>query len=125
MADQLNTGGGASMHGGVNTGGGDFAGRDRESQQTTISIGAQVAIDDLRTDLLFAKENIDNLKFGQFEMRQDLARLQQKIEGVLRSPLIDEQRRTNKLLHLLITLSILVGFSTVGGVIWIMAVVLR
>jgi len=125
VADQLNTGGGASMHGGVNTGGGDFAGRDRESQQTTISIGAQVAIDDLRTDLLFAKESIDNLKFGQFEMRQDLARLQQLIEGVLRSPLIDEQRRTNKLLHLLITLSILVGFSTVGGVIWIMAAVLR
>lgn len=124
---EVNTGGGSSIDGGVNTGGGHVTGRDDRSAHTKISIEARNAIDDLRTDLSFAKEDIGDLKFGQFEMRQDIARLQQqRAEPLLPSSLIDEQRRTNELLRLLVTLlSVLIGGSTIGGVLWILVAVLR
>ena len=127
MADELNTGGGASIDGRVNTNGGDFAGRDDRGNRTQISIGAQNAIDDIHTDLRLLSGEVGNLKFEQFDMRSQIVALQRE-QRAPEAPtaLIDEQRRTNELLRLLVTLlSVLIGGSTIGGVIWIMVTVLR
>lgn len=123
MADRLNTGGGSSIEGGVDTGGGDFAGRDDRSVHTKISIEARNAIDDLRTDLSFAKEDIGDLKFGQFEMRSQITALQREPRSAEpSSSLLDETRRTNELLRMLVTL---LSVMIAGGVIWALVTALR
>lgn len=104
MADE-NTIGGAGIGGNVGTAGGPFAGRD----QTTYNNNSnRDAIDDMRTDIILLKDDIGELKFGRFEMRNEIASLravqQQLPERHPLPSLIEEQRRTNDLLRVLIGL---------------------
>lgn len=102
MADTIDTGGGASIAGGVNSGGGGVTGRDDRSHRTTISIEARNAIDDLRTDYRILDGKVDSLQFKHFDMQNQIVALQRESRGAEPASLIDEQRRTNELLRVLI-----------------------
>lgn len=105
MADE-NTIGGAGIGGSVGTAGGPFAGRDQTTYNNNTSY--RDAIDDMRTDIILLKDDIGELKFGRFEMHNEIASLRSVQEQLPdRHPLpslIEEQRRTNDLLRVLIGL---------------------
>lgn len=108
MADVINTGGGASVDGSVGTGGGAFTGRDSNSANVVIHTERNV-FDDLRTDLRFIKEDIEDLKFVNFELRGQIETLKQESRNeISREDLVKEQRRTNALLQFLVALIICV-----------------
>lgn len=110
MADETNTGGGASIGGNASTGGGSLAARDHTTYNNNISNrdGNRDAIDDMRTDIILLKDDVGELKFGRFEMRNEIASLrlvqQQLPERHPLPALVEEQRRTNDLLRVLIGL---------------------
>lgn len=108
MADVINTGGGASVDGDVGTGGGSFAGRDSNNANVVFHIERNT-LDDLRTDLRFIKEDIDDLKLVNFELRGQIETLKQESRNeISREDLVKEQRRTNALLQFLVALIICV-----------------
>jgi len=115
VADE-NTIGGAGIGGNVGTAGGPFAGRDQTTYNNNISY--RDAIDDMRTDMRLLKDDVEDLKFGHFQMRSEIAssravQQQRPDPPPLPSSLVDEQRRTNDLLRVLIGL---LSFMALGVV---------
>jgi hypothetical protein len=72
---ETNTGGGASIGGNVESGGGNVTGRDNIEQSVYVKIEKD-SLDDVRTDIRFIKDDIGDLKFAQFEMRSEIRQLQ-------------------------------------------------
>lgn len=108
MADVINTGGGASVDGDVGTGGGSFAGRDSNNASVVLHIERNT-LDDLRTDLRFIKEDIDDLKLANLGLRGQIETLKEEsCNEISRAELVKEQRRTNALLQFLVALIVCV-----------------
>ena len=76
VADETTTGGGANLGGDVNTGGGDFAGRDKIRQIVNVE---RDNLDDLRTDIHLIKDDIAELKFAEYDMRARIEDLRREI----------------------------------------------
>ncbi len=106
MADVMKTGGGASVDGSVETGGGSFTGGNSANVVITVE---RNTLDDLRTDLRFIKEDIDDLKLANFGLRGQIETLKEESRNeISRAELVKEQRRTNALLQFLVALIVCV-----------------
>lgn len=117
MADQdINTGGGSAIQGSANTGGGPFAGRDRNAANISNTVRVDIdALEDVKARIasielkqIFIERDVADLKEGQKEHRAHWVAVETKIDAVMRPP----------------TVTLLQVVTAVIGVICFMAVIL-
>lgn len=91
MADQdINTGGGSAIQGNASTGGGPFAGRDRNAANISNTVRVDVdALEDVKAQIadiklknMFIERDIAELKEGQKENRTTLAQVNAKVDAL-------------------------------------------